>query len=151
MKKELQFNFLSKTPSVDSETDYLVSWTRKLSPEMCPIVYELLSKQTATDQIQNELVELLGFENIELTEFLISNREEVTKAYKSHFVDRTAIQRKKPMNVLDTTESAAGRQTKLPGKFSYKFMSPDICNTVENQLSAVGVNFFLIFLALETF
>jgi hypothetical protein len=118
-REEIQFNFLSETPIAEAASG-LLEWTHKLSPEMTTIVYELLSKQTPTDQMQNELVELLGFENIELTGFLISNRDRVVKAYKEHLIDRTTAQRarKKPTNVLDTTEPAAGRQSKLAGEWN---------------------------------
>lgn len=60
-----------------------------------------MSKQSSSDQIQNELVELLGFENIELTEYLFSNRENVVKAYKAFIIDGKSTSRKKHINILD--------------------------------------------------
>ena len=62
----------------------LVEWTKHFSSELCTIVYELLSKNNDINQIQNELVELLGFEKIEIVEFLLSNKNSVVKAYETY-------------------------------------------------------------------
>ena len=84
-----------------SEDLRYIKWTTEISKEICSIVYDLLSKQSSSDQIQNELVELLGFENIELTEYLFSNRDNVVKAYKSFIIEGKATTRKKHINILD--------------------------------------------------
>ena len=116
----VQFNFLSETPSQPPANEYTqyIKWTNDLSKEMCSIVFDLLSKQAVSDQIQNELVELLGFENIELTEYLISHREKVVKAYTSQCVDQPP--RRKQVNVLDASEpNNLRQQSKVSGKFIF--------------------------------
>ena len=116
----IKFEFLSETPnearpehSIDLQ---YIKWTHDLSTEICTIVYELLSKQTNADLIQNELVELLGFENIELTGYLITNREQVVKSYKKFLIDgnKPGVIRKKQTNTWDTSENNL-KQSKLAG------------------------------------
>jgi hypothetical protein len=64
----------------DDQLKYL-AWTQDLSREMCSLVFESLSKRPNSNQAQNELLELLGFERIELCEFLFSNSDNDDKAY----------------------------------------------------------------------
>lgn len=82
--------------------------------EMCTIVYELLSKTMSNDHIQNELVELLGFEQIELTMYLISNRENVVKAYKCNLIDgNKGANKKVSLNNWDISSENNMKQSKL--------------------------------------
>lgn len=72
-----------------TNTDQLkyLEWTQQISKEICPIVYEILSKKPNNNESQNELLELLGFENIELIGFLFANQKEVVAAYKTYMLD----------------------------------------------------------------
>ena len=59
-----------------------LEWTQSLSSDLATIVYEILAKKASGDaEIQNELVELLGFERLELVEYLCTNRIEIVNAY----------------------------------------------------------------------
>ncbi len=120
----VQFNFLKETKSeertTDSELSQYIKWTANLSMEMSTIVYELLSKQMSTDQIQNELVELLGFEQIELTMYLISNRDNVVRAYKAQLIDGQSNKRKPATSTWDQVESNV-KQTKLASECTKPF------------------------------
>jgi activating signal cointegrator complex subunit 3 len=72
------------------EIDYtrFIEWTYDLSSDIVTIVYETLCK--SSDQVQNELVELLGYDKIELVEFLFTNRTAVVNAYKAHLDDQSS-------------------------------------------------------------
>ncbi len=85
IEDSFQIDFSSNAAD-DRLTDDLkmVEWTKHFSSELCTIVYELLSKNNDINQIQNELVELLGFEKIEIVEFLLSNKNSVVKAYETY-------------------------------------------------------------------
>lgn len=80
-KDDIQIDFNTKTAEKNYDLN-LIEWTKHLSNDLCTIVYELLSQNNDINQIQNELVELLGFENIEMVEFLLSNKNSVVQAYK---------------------------------------------------------------------
>ena len=56
---------------------------------MCTIIFETLSKKPNSNEAQNELLELLGFEKIELIEFLFSNSDNVVRAYTLYMNDPT--------------------------------------------------------------
>jgi hypothetical protein len=113
---------------VDENLKY-IKWTNDLSKELCSIVYELLSKSTNINQMQNELVELLGFENIELSEFLLSNKDKVVQAYKYYLIDGCnnsniiglSQRAKKHINTGNTNELAL-KQSKLSGAVTSDIM-----------------------------
>ena len=89
-----------------------IKWTTELSKEMCSIVYEMLAKEGSINQIQNELVELLGFENIELSEYLFSNREQVVSAYKTYLIDG-APRVRKTLGTVDLSDKMGKQASKM--------------------------------------
>jgi hypothetical protein len=88
---EIDFKFpVDSVPKTsDSLNDHLkyIQWTQDLSKELCNIIFETLSKKPNSNEAQNELLELLGFEKIELIEFLFSNADAVVKAYTMYMND----------------------------------------------------------------
>lgn len=78
----------------DDELKY-IEWTQTLDPDLARIIYETLAKKTNTNDIQNELAELLGFDKLELVEYLLGNRESVVNAYKLYITDLNAVKMRK--------------------------------------------------------
>jgi hypothetical protein len=67
-----------------TDSSRFLGWTKDLSSDLCTIVYEALTKKSLGDaEIQNELVELLGFEKLELVEFLCTHRSDIVNAYNN--------------------------------------------------------------------
>jgi hypothetical protein len=75
--------------ALDEENENLkyIRWTADLSNEICNLIYELLSSKSNHVELQNELVELLSFDKIELAEYLYSNKEKVTEAFRKLLKD----------------------------------------------------------------
>jgi len=111
--ESFQFDFSSDKQQNNSNNDEylkLVEWTKQFSSDLNNIVYELLSKNNDINQIQNELVELLGFEKIEIVEFLLSNKNSVVKAYEAYIKESTSQERRvkhtsysKPSNLTSSS------------------------------------------------
>ena len=59
-------------------TSRLMRWRQELGADLADIVLETLSRRdTDANKLQNELLELLGFDKIELIEQLFTNREQI--------------------------------------------------------------------------
>lgn len=111
--ESFQFDFSSDKQQNNSNNDEylkLVEWTKHFSSDLNNIVYELLSKNNDINQIQNELVELLGFEKIEIVEFLLSNKNSVVKAYETYIKESASQERRvkhtsysKPSNLTSSS------------------------------------------------
>ena len=90
--EEFEFKFLNEptnqqTNSIQQDGSKYIDWTKDTPNQISTIVYELLSKNTNSNELQNELAELLGFEKIELVEYLLTNRANVVNAYKLYLID----------------------------------------------------------------
>lgn len=79
--QSIRFNFPTDSVREAAEPNYL-DWTQGVSSDIVTVVYEILSKQSDAE-IQNELVELLGFEKLELVEFLCTNKHKVIQAHNN--------------------------------------------------------------------
>lgn len=111
VQTEIDFKFpIESMPKTsDSLNDYLkyIEWTQELSKELCTIIFETLSKKPNSNEAQNELLELLGFEKIELIEFLFSNADAVVRAYTMYMND---VGRKKNAAKMSTVHTQAEKQ-----------------------------------------
>ena len=111
VENEIDFKFpVESIPKTsDSLNDYLkyIEWTQDLSKELCTIIFETLSKKPNSNEAQNELLELLGFEKIELIEFLFSNADAVVRAYTMYMNDAG---RKKNVAKMSTVHTQAEKQ-----------------------------------------
>ena len=128
---EIEFKFpvdsLPKTS--DSLNDHLkyIEWTQDMSKEMCTIVFETLTKNSSSNESQNELLELLGFEKIELIEFLFSNRDAVVRAYSLYMND---IHRKKNAS---KTHSQAEKQRQQQSDTAKPIVASEILVHTETE------------------
>jgi activating signal cointegrator complex subunit 3 len=91
--EDIEFNFLNEptnqqcTSLQQQNLSEYIDWTKDIPNQISTIVYELLSKNTNSNELQNELAELLGFEKIELVEYLLTNRVNVVNAFKLYLID----------------------------------------------------------------
>ena len=92
--EEISFKFpIEKAEEVqeDEITKYLF-WTSSM-PEIANLVFEILSKRSNNEEIQNELFELLGFEKLDLIEFLLSNRQIVCKSFRTYMLEPKFVEK----------------------------------------------------------
>jgi hypothetical protein len=90
-----------------------IEWTQSIPNELVPLVYECLSSNKK-NEIQNELVELLGFDKLDTVEFLLSNREAVVNAYKVYLQDLDQAGSKRKYFPKGTNNSACAAGSKKP-------------------------------------
>jgi activating signal cointegrator complex subunit 3 len=111
--EEIEFNFLNEPTNQQStqelDASKYIDWTKDTPNQISTIVYELLSKNTNSNELQNELAELLGFEKIELVEYLLTNRVNVVNAYKLYLIDNVVGDN---LSSLPTIRTSAIRQNK---------------------------------------
>lgn len=71
-----------------------LEWTQELNNEIVPLVNECLCSKSRDEDLQNELVELIGFDHLEIVEYLLLNRKEVVDAYKLYMQDESGARRR---------------------------------------------------------
>jgi hypothetical protein len=108
---QLDFKFpveSSTQAQVATPSSSHLEWTNQISEEIVKIIIEMLSdKVINSNQLQNELLELLGFDKIELIEHLFKNREAILNAYRNtsenkQHVSKMAPNRNKPPGMNNT-------------------------------------------------
>jgi hypothetical protein len=109
----------------------VIEWTQTLSLEVCSIVYDLLSKKTSSNEaeIQNQLLELLGFERIELIEYLFMNSDEVVRSYKNYLQDD--VNRKR--NLIKMAQNQ-NKETKQPSNIGQTSSEMSVLTETERNI-----------------
>lgn len=92
-----------------------LEWTQRLNGEIVPLVNDCLNSGRRDEDLQNELVELIGFDHLDLVEYLLVNRKAVVAAYKLYMQDESAGSSKRRFQVSEPKQaSAAGASSKKP-------------------------------------
>lgn len=71
-----------------------LEWTQTLSGEIVPLVNDCLNSDRRDEDLQNELVELIGFDHLDVVEYLLTNRKAVIAAYKLYMQDDSGNKRR---------------------------------------------------------
>lgn len=92
---EIKFNFPTK--SIDEVANAKLAeeandqanlkWVSNIDKEILQILYEMLSSTKTNDSLQNELLELLGFEKCDLISDLLVSRVAICQSYKRVYID----------------------------------------------------------------
>jgi hypothetical protein len=86
---EIKFDFPTTTSEAKAEENdqMFLKWISDVDKDVVKIVYDLLSSGKSNDELQNDLLECLGFEKFDLIGYLLNNRVSVSKSYKRVYVD----------------------------------------------------------------
>ena len=94
--EEVKFDFpvISNETKTDELDQLQLKWMNEIDNDVVKIVYELLSSGKSSDELQNELLETIGFDKFDLIGYLLTNRSEICKSYKRVHVDQNKGQTK---------------------------------------------------------
>ena len=86
---EIKFDFpvTSNEAKADELDQNYLKWVSNVDSDVAKIVYDMLSSAKSNDELQNELLDTLGFEKFDLIGYLLSNRNNVFKSYKRVYIE----------------------------------------------------------------
>lgn len=116
----LKFDFPSTSATTTStssnqqqdDTMKHLEWTQRIPSDLIPLVYECLNNEKkGENELQNDLVELLGFDHLDSVEYLLANRKAVVSVYKLVYLqDSSAVKRR----LAELSEGGGGGGGKKP-------------------------------------
>lgn len=98
----------SSTGPFDQSILKHLEWTQTLNSEIVPLVNECLTSGRRDEDLQNELVELIGFDHLDVVEYLLTNRKAVISAYKMYIQDDSGGKRRFQMALEPKSSGSSG-------------------------------------------
>ena len=123
-----------------------IEWTRELPKDICTLVIELLAKKANPAELQHELVELLGFDKMELVEFLFSNRETVVSAYRTESVSHQHITQTRQRPLMTNTANVLASDITVHTETEKKLKKMMIKEVIKHSHHFFFCDYFNIFL-----
>ena len=120
---EIKFDFptISNETKADELDQIQLKWVNEIDTDVVKIVYELLNSSKSNDELQNELLETIGFEKFDLIGYLLSNRVNICKSYKRVYIDV-----KGPTKTYASTQPIVGKSSTAA--------SNDIANVLNTEI-----------------
>lgn len=112
---------------VDQESNdlKLLYWADEFDPEVSRIVVEMLSSKKSNDELQNDILDVIGFEKLEIIEFFLNERSKIVDSYK-RFYDESGKPRIKQ-------SASKGRGNKQQSNSTAAALSSDIIIHTETE------------------